>query len=812
MDFVSRHAATPSDHTPPAHPPSSSSPATPPEEPEYLARYMVIKHSWRGRYKRILCISNHAIITLDPSTLSMTNSYDVSCDFEGAAPIIGRDDNSNEFNISVRTDGRGKFKAIKFSSKYRASILTELHRIRWNRLGAIAEFPVLHLRRRTSEWVPFKMKVTYVGVEVIDLKSGDLRWCLDFRDMDSPAIVLLGEGYGRKGVDHGGFVLCSLYGRKSKAFQAASGTSNATIVSNLTKTAVSMIGVSLVVDSSQSLTITEYMKRRAKEAVGAEETPLGGWSVTRLRTAAHGMLHSAGLSLAIGPKGGLGDSGDAVSRQLILTKVSLVERRPENYEAMLSGEPTIVDAAAALLKAIVTRNPKAMIRLYSTGAFYFSLAYPGSNLLSIAQLFSVTHVYQAFHGGEEAAVSSSLPLAKRSVLGGLLPESLLYVLERSGPVAFAAAMVSDSDTPEIIWTHKMRAENLIRQIIWNSSTRAELLKFVEEQRASLSHDGSYDLKDSHSFVYEALSKELYIGNVYLRVYNDQPDFEITEPEDFCLALVDFISHLVHNAPAASMDTHVNGDVTTDASAEQHSSDDSSASLDGKSSEREDLELVKNLQYGLLSLQHLLTKNPNLASVVSTKEKLLPLFECFSLPVASSSNIPQLCLLVLSRLTTYAPCVEAMVADSSGLLILLQLLHSSPSCREGALHVLYALASTAELAWAAAKHGGVVFILEVLLPIQEEIPLQQRAAAASLLGKLVGQTMHGPRVAITLARFLPDGLVSVIRDGPGEAVVAALEQTTETPELVWTPAMAASLSAQIATMASDLYREGERTCC
>lgn len=85
-------------------------------------------------------------------------------------------------------------------------------------------------------------------------------------------------------------------------------------------------------------------------------------------------------------------------------------------------------------------------------------------------------------------------------------------------------------------------------------------------------------------------------------------------------------------------------------------------------------------------------------------------------------------------------------------------------------------------------------------------MQQRAAAASLLGKLVGQPMHGPRVAITLARFLPDGLVSVIRDGPGEAVVVALEQSTETPELVWTPAMATSLSAQIATMASDLYRE------
>ncbi|GAB2292159.1 DnaJ sub C grv2 [Dionaea muscipula] len=2244
MDFVSRHATSSSvsdqHHHPSSESTSASSAAHVPEEPEYLARYMVVKHSWRGRYKRILCLSNAAIITLDPSTLAVTNSYDVATDFEGAAPVLGRDENSNEFNLSVRTDNKGKFKPMKFSSKYRASILTELHRIKGIRMAPAAEFPVFHLRRRTSELVTYKMKITSIGVELMDLRSGHLHWCLDFRDMSSPAVIILADTSGRKSSENGGFILCPLYGRKSKAFQAASGTSNTAIVSNLVKAAKAMLGISLSVNSSASLTVAEYIKQRAKEAVGADETPCGGWSVTRLRTAAHGTINLPGLSLGIGPKGGLGEHGDAVSRQLILTKLSLVERRPENYEAvivrplsavsslvrfaeepqmfaiefndgcpihvyastsrdsllaavrdvlqtecqcaipvlprlimpghridppcgrvnlllqlrpsaqqipvadienasmhlkhlaaaakdavaeggaipgsraklwrrirefnacvpyggvppnievpevtlmalitmlpaapnlppeapplpppspkaaatvtgfisclrrllasrsaashvisfpaavgrimgllrngseavaaeaaglvavligsgpgdtnavadtkgerhatimhaksvlfahqsyaiilvsrlkpmsvspllsmsivevleamicepqgettqytvfvellrqvaglrrrlfslfahpsgsvretvavimrtiaeedaiaaesmrdaalrdgallrhllhafflpagerrevsqqlvalwadsyqpaldllsrvlppglvaylhtrsdgvedaqngcdqdgsiiskrqrrllqhrkgrivkpsglqenpvqsansnevdestrqttigafkgpdsykkfgiasasgqvgvpstspqqiapisgeiissgvqqpdqldaalansdstnanetsesvpsnfvdpdqnsgvpgpaqvvlenapvgsgrlllnwpefwrafsldhnradliwnertrqelrealksevhkldvekertedivpggaavenltgqdnlpqiswnysefsvsyqslskevcigqyylrlllesgnsgrakdfplrdpvaffralyhrflcdadvgltvdgaipdelgasddwcdmgrldgfgggggssvrelcaramaivyeqhcntigpfdgtahitvlldrtddralrhrlllllkvlmkvlsnieacvlvggcvlavdlltvvheasertaiplqsnllahtafmeplkewmfidkdgvqvgpmekdamrrfwskkvidwttrcrasgmtdwkrlrdirelrwalairvpvltqtqvgeaalsilhsmvaarsdlddageivtptprvkrilssprclphiaqaMLSGEPSVVEAAAALLKAIVTRNPKAMVRLYSTGAFYFALGYPGSNLLSIAQLFSVTHVHQAFHGGEEAAVSSSLPLAKRSVLGGLLPESMLYVLERSGPTAFAAAMVSDSDTPEIIWTHKMRAENLIRQvlqhlgdfpqklsqhchvlyeyapmppvtypelrdemwchryylrnlcdeirfpswpivehveflqsllvmwreeitrrpmalsegeackileisfddvskdngnsvhlseisedpasiskqiqnideeqlkrqyrklamryhpdknpegrekflavqkayerlqasmqglqgpqpwrlllllkgqcilyrrygnilepfkyagypmllnaitvdkednnflssdrapllvaaseltwltcassslngeelvrdggiqllatllsrcmgvvqpttsasepsaiivtnvvrtfsvlsqfesarveilefsglvedivhctelelapsaidaalhtiaelsvssalqdallkagalwylfplllqydttaeesdvteahgvgasvqtaknghavrasralsrisgvcddgiqtpynkaatdalqalltpklasmlkdeipkdllsklntnlespeIIWNSSTRAELQKFVDEQRASQGPDGSYDLKDSHAFKYKALSTELFVGNVYLRVYNDQPDFEISEPETFCVALVDFISSLAHgeNAGDADVVSKENQSVSSVETSEpvndlkneiqNQNHDNSLTVLDGKAKENDVPELIKNLVFSLTSLKNLLISNPNMASVFSTKERLLPIFKCFSVLGASNSGIPQLCLNVLSLLTAYAPCLEAMVADGSGLLLLLQMLHSSPDCQEGALHVLYALASTPELAWAVAKHGGVVYILELLLPLREEIPIQQRAAAASLLGKLVGQPMHGPRVAITLARFLPDGLVSAIRDGPGEAVVIALDHTTETPELVWTPAMAASLAAQLSTMASDLHRE------
>ena len=42
------------------------------------------------------------------------------------------------------------------------------------------------------------------------------------------------------------------------------------------------------------------------------------------------------------------------------------------------------------------------------------------------------------------------------------------MLHTSGPAAWAAAMAGDSDTPELVWTHRMRGQRLVPQA---SSTR-----------------------------------------------------------------------------------------------------------------------------------------------------------------------------------------------------------------------------------------------------------------------------------------------------------------------------------------------------
>ena len=73
----------------------------------------------------------------------------------------------------------------------------------------------------------------------------------------------------------------------------------------------------------------------------------------------------------------------------------------------------------------------------------------------------VSHLAQHTKG----AGATGYTLAQRSFLGGILPESLLYVLHTAGPAAFAAALAGDSDTPELLWTHRMRGQRLVPQVI-----------------------------------------------------------------------------------------------------------------------------------------------------------------------------------------------------------------------------------------------------------------------------------------------------------------------------------------------------------
>lgn len=61
-------------------------------------------------------------------------------------------------------------------------------------------------------------------------------------------------------------------------------------------------------------------------------------------------------------------------------------------------------------------------------------------------------------------------------------------------------------------------------LIWNNGTRAELLEFLETRRQT--RDVVADLTIDDSFVYSAHIGELIIGNIFVRIYNEQPTYQI----------------------------------------------------------------------------------------------------------------------------------------------------------------------------------------------------------------------------------------------------------------------------------------------
>eukprot|EP00850_Spirogloea_muscicola_P020512 SM000218S06608 [mRNA] locus=s218:193476:202559:- [translate_table: standard] len=408
------------------------------------------------------------------------------------------------------------------------------------------------------------------------------------------------------------------------------------------------------------------------------------------------------------------------------------------------------------------------------------------------------------HGPVKSTFHPTLSLALRA----LLTPTLADMLSASVPQKLLQKLTANIETPEVIW---------------NTATRAELAKMVEQERERPDQDGTYPLEAGATFWFKVLDEELYLGHVYVRVYNEQPDFEVSRPGEFCSALLEFLGSTLKNLPMLEesgdgpLEASISSSDTTEKLLVRQEGGDTSEQADMNTQSQESSEKIRKssrstrdvsigqLKQALTALQNLLATNPSLAATVADVEMVAPLFCCLQGPSLSIDELPVLALAVLAQLTNHQACVAAIVTKVDNLLLLLHLIHTVPSCRLGALRVLYALACTPELAWSAAKHGGFLYILELVLLEQKDVVLQQSVLAAALLGKLMGEPLHGPRVAIGLAKCLPDGILSVVRDGPGEAVIAALAETSETPELVWSPQMAKELAHKVADIANDLHQ-------
>ena len=73
--------------------------------PDCVGRFLVTKHSWRGRYRRFMCVTPNAVITQHPDNLAITNTYAFVGESDIDAITIGASDpEEQEFTLSARSD------------------------------------------------------------------------------------------------------------------------------------------------------------------------------------------------------------------------------------------------------------------------------------------------------------------------------------------------------------------------------------------------------------------------------------------------------------------------------------------------------------------------------------------------------------------------------------------------------------------------------------------------------------------------------------------------------------------------------------
>ncbi|EGG18717.1 DnaJ like protein [Cavenderia fasciculata] len=188
---------------------------------------------------------------------------------------------------------------------------------------------------------------------------------------------------------------------------------------------------------------------------------------------------------------------------------------PRIVQTLLAGQDMLVEKTAILLESLLIDNAVFTSKFYLTGAFFFMLLYPNSNILPIVKLLQIIHNKQHLITSEEAS--------KHSVLYPLLPEALICFLDNYTPENFASKFLSDNDDPETIWNSNMR--KLMREKI-------ELHLASLPQRLHSNTTTIYEYVPIPKIIYAELEGELFCHSYYLSRLCDTrrfPNWPIRQP-------------------------------------------------------------------------------------------------------------------------------------------------------------------------------------------------------------------------------------------------------------------------------------------
>ncbi|KAK0425897.1 hypothetical protein QR680_009446 [Steinernema hermaphroditum] len=335
-------------------------------------------------------------------------------------------------------------------------------------------------------------------------------------------------------------------------------------------------------------------------------------------------------------------------------------------------------------------------------------------------------------------------------------------------------------------------------IIWDNATRSELMEFVDRHREN---SGLTSELFGAEFQMTAHKNEFVIGDIFVRIYNEQPHFKLHDPKSFCVDLLDFLKKNQNTI----LGKKKNNEGTPN---EEEFLVDWGVVGDGSGM----LSLPKRVEMCIEALNNVIRADASLTYLLIGQFGLI-----FSyLQAYSYAKIQKSILEVIYQSASNADCLTDIASLKNNdkavkLPLLLPLVEKLPEVTERVLHTLGALASNGALAKELLEYGGIVYILGVYTDVHSRMRTaaapeagRNRVTAAELLSKLQSDNQSGPRWNRFISRFLPPIFADGLRDSP-QAAVAMFDSDNETPELIWNDTVRQNVRGLIQRMLSSLVQ-------
>ena len=306
-------------------------------------------------------------------------------------------------------------------------------------------------------------------------------------------------------------------------------------------------------------------------------------------------------------------------------------------------------------------------------------------------------------------------------------------------------------------------------IIWTESMRSQLLSFLQSQQNQIREGINHFSEEVSEFVYDAIRNELLIGDVYVRVFNEQKPKQFVKAPKYFMGLLTYL-RLQRIGPKLN-DVWIGY---------------------YESTLGDDYVLMM-----LTSLLILLEDNNELADSIQSADDLLLLFS-FLLPRINQQVTWELdtpCTqkaIDILLIITKSPRIASLAIDQHASDIVIRILIQKEfQTQINIFKVLHHICLYANGYERIIFTSGLwlLFLHLVLLPQNDSLEAIREMCVDVFQGWSQNEEMQA-LCRVTLRRFLPEYMVSILTERTEDAL-RFFDTTTFTAEMIWNPSMKSS---------------------